>query len=257
MRRGFLGFVSVLAALGSAVVTSGDMGQSLNATTCNGTIVEFCFTPGQDLGPVVVPGWAVVNPGVSEGVAGTVGVVRFIIQPGVLEVPLVGVALGDGDLCAAYSAVPFPCVTSLALPVQAVGADPTITPTPLTVGEGVLGTLTVKVNGAPVAVVPAYVDVVCAAGSSQFFDSDCDGFDTSAELSAGSNPFYAGSTPTHKGVGFPGDWDADSWWDHLEATGFNQRHPSDPFEQCSTPWDERPHNVWPTDYQSCEPGNPL
>lgn len=110
--------------------------------------------------------------------------------------------------------------------------------------------------GGPCTASETATDCLLRKVTSAASDLDGDGASNTAELSAGSNPFYKLSTPTSKGGGFPGDWDADRIFDQLEVDGA-YGHRSDPFEQCSTPYDNRPHNVWPNDYQSCEPGNPL
>lgn len=214
----------------------------------NTTFLTFCFTRLTTLGTVQL---FQVNPNVTPG-SGNIaylGVVRLTIEPNVLELP--AFSADASDLCAPYSVLPFPCTVVLSIPVsEAPNANPQLEPL-LFVGTAYAGTLTIKVNNNPAAVIPGYVTLegcTPASGTSTGFDIDCDGVTNSAELDADSNPFYAYSIPADKGRGFLGgyelpstdtadiflllnaDWDGDN-----QNNLFELDHLTDPFHRCKDP----------------------
>jgi len=255
MKRAFWVLAAVFALGLSAIQTQADTLSSVgNGASCTGGTVEICFAPVADLGPVSIPVDALVDPGITTNPgppAAYVGLVRLTIVDNVLEPA--AVSANTADLCSPFSLLPFDCQVTLVIPIANpnAAADPSVTVVGNQIGEAWLGTLTVKVSGQPVAILPGYVDVLCAGGPSLALDSDCDGnsnltlcgsgetmlTDTDCdgspsvtELQAGSNPFYKYSMPEDKGRGFTEDWDGDG-----DSNAFELTHSpaTNPFQRCS------------------------
>lgn len=229
----------LLAAFLVAHLAAGDLAQTLNGFACEGSptapTLELCFTPTVNLGPVDLVGDATVDPNVTfdPSQVGVLGIVRLTVVSGFVEIP--AASFDSADPCAPLSVLPFNCTVVVAVPISnpGPGADPGLTTASRRLGELVIGTLTIRLNGQPALVVPGYADLVCGVGGNPCLaDPDGDGVDSTTELSASprANPFYKYSKPGVTGPhGFPADWDADGWKNESEA-GI-----SDPLQRCSTP----------------------